>query len=319
MTVEQIKTPSARLNVRSQIRLLELAAEALGDDSLGFHLAQHYDLRELGLLYYVTTSSETLADALTKIERYSGIVNEGISLRFRVTPETAIAIRYVGVERGSDQQQITFWLTSLVRICRQLTDRRLVPSRIRVMHHRAKMPADFRSFLGCEIEFGADVDELVFPPAVKLMPLVGADPYLNRLLIKYCEEALAHRQSDVASLRSRVENAIAPLLPHGTARAAEIARRLGMSQRTLARRLSAEGLTLSVILDELKASLARNYLKTGDLPVSQIAWLLGYREVSAFTHAFKRWTGMNPRQLRAQGHPGPTEKSSLASRKRSRG
>jgi AraC-like DNA-binding protein len=170
-----------------------------------------------------------------------------------------------------------------------------------MMHHRKKTPAEFRSFLGCEIEFGSAVDEVVFPAAVKLMPIVSADPYLNQLLEKYCEEALAHRPAHGATLRSNVENAITPLLPHGKANAGEVARQLGMSHRTLARRLAAEQLTFSEIQAELKTDLAKRYLRDGDLPISQIAWLLGYREVSAFTHAFKRWTGTAPRQSRAQG------------------
>jgi AraC-like DNA-binding protein len=156
------------------------------------------------------------------------------------------------------------------------------------------------------------VDEVVFPDAVKLMPIVSADPHLNELLIKYCEEALAHRETNCSTLRSSVENAIAPLLPHGKARADEIARRLGMSHRTFARRLSAEGLTFSKILDELKVDLAKGYLKGDDLPISQIAWLLGYREVSAFTHAFKRWTGMAPRQSRAQGNLASSNRTGIS-------
>jgi AraC-like DNA-binding protein len=319
LTVEQLENSSAKVSVRSQIRFLELGAEALHDDSLGFHLAQDYDLRQVGLLYYVMSSSETVADAFVKAERYCGIVNEGVSLRFGTGAATTISLSYVGIERRSDRQQIEFWLTSLVRMCRQLTDRRLVPSRTRVIHHRAKTPPDFKSFLGSDIEFGAEIDELAFPAAVKAMPLIGADPHLNRLLIEYCEEALAHRPTPVASLRSSVENAVAPLLPHGTARAAEIARRLGMSQRTLTRRLASEGLTLSEVLDELKAGLARNYLRTGDLPVSQIAWLLGHREVSAFTHAFKRWTGMTPREFRTQKSQAAPSSPARRPTKRSRG
>jgi AraC-like DNA-binding protein len=93
---------------------------------------------------------------------------------------------------------------------------------------------------------------------------------------------------------------MAPLLPHGKANADEVARCLGMSHRTLARRLSSEGLTFSEILDELKADLASRYLKEGHLQISRIAWLLGYSQVSAFTHAFKRWTGMTPRQMRGK-------------------
>ena len=301
LTVEQIDDPGVRLTVQGQIEFLELAAEALPDDFLGFHLAQDYELREIGLFYYVLASSEILADALHRAERYSGIVNEGISLQARIGKETAIALHYVNVDRRSDRHQMEFWLMSLVRLCRQLTNRRLVPSRVRVMHQRKKTPAEFRSFLGCEIEFGSALDEVVFPSAVKLMPIVSADPYLNQLLEKYCEEALAHRPANGATLRSNVENAITPLLPHGKANAGEVARQLGMSHRTLARRLAAEQLTFSGIQTELKTDLARRYLRDGDLPISQIAWLLGYREVSAFTHAFKRWTGTAPRQSRAQG------------------
>jgi AraC-like DNA-binding protein len=308
LTVEQIDSPSARLAVRSQIRFLELAADALGDDLLGFHLARDYDLREIGLLYYVSVSSEILNDALHKVARYSGIVNEGISLKFRATKEAVVTFNYVGIERQSDRHQIEFWLVSVVRLCRQFANRRLVPSRIRVMHQRKKTPAELRSFLGCEIEFASSVDEVVFPRAVKLMPISSADPHLNELLIRYCEEALEHRGLERTTLRSSVENAMAPLLPHGKATAVEIARRIGMSHRTLARRLSADGLTFSEISEELKGSLAKHYLRDGDLPISQIAWLLGYCEISAFTHAFKRWTGMTPSQLRAHGDLMPVKR-----------
>jgi len=302
LTAEQIDDPTARVKVQSQIKFLELCAVASHDDFLGFHVARDFDLREIGLLYYVLSCSEILADALYKAERYSRIVNEGISLKISKGHETAITFSYTGVTRRSDQHQLEFWITSLLRICRQLTSRRLVPSRIRIMHNRAKTPVEFRSFLGCEVEFGSNADEVVFSRTVTLLPIVSADPHLNELLIQYSEDALVHRKLDRSTLRSSAENAIALLLPHGKARAAEIARRLGMSPRTLARRLASEGLTFSGILDEQKVALARSYLADGDLPVSQIAWLLGYREVSAFTHAFKRWTGTTPRQTRASGN-----------------
>jgi AraC-like DNA-binding protein len=300
LTVEQIDNHGARIKVRNQIKFLELAATASQDDLLGFHLARDFDLRRIGLLYYVLASSETLADALHRAERYCGIVNEGFSLRIGEGRETAIMLSYIGIERHSDRHQIEFWLTSIVRLCRQFTNRRLIPSRIKVMHNRANGAAEFRSFFGCEVEFGSNVDEVVFPNAVRSMPIGSADPYLNELLVKYCNEALAHH--DRSDLRSSVENTISQLLPHGKAQVGEIARRLGMSQRTLARRLSSEGLTFRGILDELKVDLAKGHLRDGNLPISQIAWLLGYREVSAFTNAFKRWTGLTPRQSRLLGN-----------------
>jgi AraC-like DNA-binding protein len=300
LTIEQITDWNVRLKVRSQIKFLELGAVALQDDHLGFNLARDVDLREIGLLYYVLASSEILNDALRRAERYSGITNEGILLKLRSNKDVAITLEYVGVDRRSDRHQIEFWLVTLVRLCRELTNRRMVPRRIRVVHHRKSTPPEFRSLLGCAIEFGSTVDEIVFPGTVNLMPIGSADPYLNDILTKYCEEAIAYRRAGRTTLRSNVENAIAPLLPHGKARAEEVAREIGMSRRTLARKLASEGLTFSEVAEKLKADLANHYLKDGDLPISQIAWLLGYSEISAFTHAYKRWAGMTPSQSRAQ-------------------
>ena len=133
------------------------------------------------------------------------------------------------------------------------------------------------------------------------LPVIHADSYLNDLLLKYCEAALADRRGDNSQLRTRVENAISSVLPHGKVRVEDVARSLGMSKRTLARRLSDEGLNFTEILQQLRRDLAVRYLDDRRLHVSKIAWLLGFREVSAFTHAFKRWTGKTPSQIRTAG------------------
>src|SRR5262249_28039471 len=116
-----------------------------------------------------------------------------------------------------------------------------------------------------------------------------------------CEEALVRRPRVTDAFVARVENAIAPLLPHGEARAAQIAARLGMSQRTFARRLAEEGLTFSRVLHRLRLELARRYLLHEKLAVSEVAWLLGYQEVGAFSHAFRRWTGKTPSEFAQMG------------------
>jgi AraC-like DNA-binding protein len=156
------------------------------------------------------------------------------------------------------------------------------------------------AFFGCRVQFGADADEIVFPDGIGRLPISSADPYLNKLLIEYAEKALSRRKARRGSLRPDLENAITLMLPHGKAHAGEISRKLGMSERTLARRLSREGLTLTHVLQELKLELAKRYLQDEDLTISEIAWLLGYREPSAFTHAFHRWFGQTPRKMRAK-------------------
>jgi AraC-like DNA-binding protein len=299
LTLHEIEDPRVRLRVRDQITFLNLVASALQDDLLGFHLALLPDLRAIGLLYYVLASSDILGEALQRGVRCSSIVNEGVYLKYIDDRDVGISFNYVGVSRHLDRHQIEFLMTETVRICRQLTGVRLVPSRVRLTHHRHRTCSEFAEFFGERVEFGATVDEISFDSTIKHMPIVSADPYLNKLLIAYCEEALPRRPTNRGSFRSRVENSIVPLLPHGEARADEIARRLGISQRKLGRLLSFEGLTYSKILEGLRFELAEHYLADEDLSISQISWLLGYQEVSAFTHAFKRWTGKTPREARS--------------------
>jgi AraC-like DNA-binding protein len=301
LSERQIKDSDVRLSVRAQIQFLSLVARSLGDEFLGVRLAEFPDLRELGLLFYVAASSLTLGDALRRAARYSSIANEGLSLKCLQGEHIRIVFEYVGVVRHSDRHQIEFLMAVVIRLCRHLTDRCLTPIRARITHRRSKKRGTrLAGFFGGNIAFGARTDELIFPASIKDLMVSSADPYLNDLLVANCEQALTHRRSTRGPFRTAVENAIVPLLPHGLVRAPEIAARLGLSQRTAARRLAAEGVTFSKVLERLRGDLARQYLSEADLSISRIAWLLGYQEVSAFTHAFKRWTGKTPREARAQ-------------------
>ncbi|MGY4476374.1 AraC family transcriptional regulator ligand-binding domain-containing protein [Bradyrhizobium sp. USDA 3364] len=299
LAIDDVEDRKRRIDARAQVRLLELAARELQDDCFGFHLAQGFELGEIGLLYYVMASSEHLVDALQIGGRYCAINNEGVRLRSSLERGFAMGFEYVNLDRSSDRHHAEFWLITLVRICRALTDGRLVPKQIKLKHARRETPLDVRSFLGCEIEFAADRDEALFPSQIGALPVVGADLHLNRMLLQYADEALTSRASRRTSVRSRVEDQIAQLLPHGKANAETVARRLGMSRRTLARALSLEGDGFSDILEAFRIALARHYLEDEELPISKIAWLLGYSEVSSFTHAFVRWTGLTPRAYRS--------------------
>jgi AraC-like DNA-binding protein len=298
LIAETVNDPAARLEAGAQIKLLEIAAEELDDELFGFHLARRFDLREIGLVYYIIASSQHLADALANAERYSRIVNEGVRLRCSLSEGAAVTLEYVDVDRRLDRHHIEFWLVTLVRICRQVTSSRSAPRRLRVRHFRPDPPADFKSFFGIEVEFRSEIDEIALSAPVASLPNVGRDTYLNRLLCRYAEEALASRTTKRASTASQVEKLLPELLPHGRADVAEVARRLGTSARTLSRKLHEEGAPFAEILYELRKALAKRYFDEQELQISEIAWLLGYREVSSLTHAFKRWTGTTPRQFR---------------------
>ena len=188
--------------------------------------------------------------------------------------------------------------TWLVRFCRESTQRRLNPIAVRFVHRRIEWSSELEQFFGCPVDFGADTDRIIFDKKAKQLQLVAADSYLNEMLLQYCEQALAYRRSRASPLRSAIENAITPLLPHGKARLGNVAQMLGLSSRTLARRLAAESLSFGEILIQLRSDLATHYLGDADLSISEIAWLVGYQGVSAFSHGYKQWTGMNPKRMR---------------------
>jgi hypothetical protein len=108
LTIGQIEDRHGRLKVKTQIKFLGIIADELPDDLLGFHLAHAFDLREIGLLYYVMASSPTLGEALGRVERYSRVMIEGIVMNLYTKMSTTVALNYVGVERHSDVHQIEF-------------------------------------------------------------------------------------------------------------------------------------------------------------------------------------------------------------------
>ena len=246
-------------------------------------------------------SSQTLRDALKRVARYSQTTNEALVVRYREGNRLIINLSYSGVPRHSDRHQIEFCMFAVLRICRVLTERNLVPQDFSIAHHRSESTAEMSRFVGTKVEFGADTDEFALNPNTRELPVIHADHHLNDLLLKYCEAALENRKRDKSQLRTRVENAISTLLPHGRALVEDVARDLRMSKRTLARRLSEDRLNFTKILHQLRHDLALRYLNDRQMHVSKIAWLLGFNDVSAFTHACKRWTGKTPSEMRRAG------------------
>ena len=244
LTRQQLDDPDASVAVRDQIKFFNLAAAALQDDLLGFHIAQIPQPRAFGLLYYLLASSETLLEGLQRIARYSTIVNEGVAQTCMHGNELCVSFRYQGVSRHLDRHQIECWTAGLVRMCRELTVLRLVPSRVRLSISGEKINGSSCRSSPARISSSARRSMMSRSRATSAEArILSADPYLNKLLLAHCEDALSHRKR-AGTFRASVENAIAPLLPHGKANVEAVAQQLAVSPRTLARRLSEENTEL---------------------------------------------------------------------------
>ena len=127
----------SRIPVKAQIEFLELVSRAVGDDWIGLTLAADFDLRELGMLYYVAASSHLFGDALQRLERYVSVGNEAFSIRVKKGRLCRVGLCYTGVPRHLDRHQIECLALTFLRLCRQLVGHRVMPVSASFVHHRS--------------------------------------------------------------------------------------------------------------------------------------------------------------------------------------
>jgi AraC-like DNA-binding protein len=284
-----------RISAAAQSKLLELASEELQDDTLGLHLATRANPREAGLLFYVASAAKNLGEALTLLERYFRIANEAVQLKLERMPSGVILhFSFVGVARHLVQQNAEFGIAVILRALRELVGRNICPAEVSFILGRASKLREFERFYGCPVEFGASSDSVRFSAETLALPLVTEDANLLETLKPICDAALRERGTRKGTLRAQVENEVQRLLPQGNISKESIAKALGIGARTLSRRLADENVIYAEVVDDLRQSLAFQYLKKSSVSLSQIAWLLGYKKSTSFTHAFKRWTGRPP-------------------------
>jgi AraC-like DNA-binding protein len=299
LSEQAVNEDEIRVSAAAQARFLESAAEALHDPALGFHLATEVNPRAVGVLFYVTSAAKDLGEAIELFARYLRIVNEAVRVKLtRQSGELAVELHLVGVPRFRAGHNAEFGVAVIVKSLREITGRTVHPTKITFVHMRSSGLREFERFCGCPVEFGGSSDKLVFSNQSLATPLITEDVHLLDALRPICDEAAQQRETAPGTLRALVENEAQKLLPHGRAQRHNVAKQLAMSTRTLARRLASEGTTFEDVVDELRRSLALQYIKIPSISLSQIAWLLGYEGGTSFNHAFRRWTGVPPSAAR---------------------
>ena len=296
----QLSQQRGGISVASQYRFLELAATATNDSLFGLHLAAEMDLRNAGIIFYLAASSATVSEALANMARYAGTTNEAVRYEIeRDKDATVVTVRPVRVHDELRRQWSEFSALAIIRALRMLSGRDFAPSRMTFAHARNLGLREIHRFLRCPVEFAHPTESWVLPQSVMELPIVSRDTQLHQILTAHADDLLTERGLAVG-LQSMVENQLISALPSGKVQAAVVARQLGMSTRSFTRHLAEEGTTFAEILDRLRNRLARRYLGDERMSLQQIAWLLGYAEPSAFSHAFRRWFGTSPGRVRHQ-------------------
>jgi AraC-like DNA-binding protein len=294
----QLMQDQGGVSALSQHRFLEFASHETNDPLLGLHVAAEMDLRDIGLLYYLAASCATVAEALEHLERYAATTTEDV--RLEISPqkdETLLTFR-----RGPSLDEPLRQYSEMIalafnRVLCRLTNRDFAPSRMTFAHSRNSGFREVHRILRCPVEFVQAADCWVLPRSVMELRIVSEDSHLLGILEAHADDLLSERRTAIG-LRGIVENHLVSALASGQVRAAAVAKQLGLSERSLRRHLAEEGVGFGEVLDGVRQRLAGRYLEDERVSLQQIAWLLGYSEIGAFNHAFKRWTGTSPGRAR---------------------
>ncbi|MFT3922048.1 MAG: AraC family transcriptional regulator [Myxococcales bacterium] len=283
--------------VRSAYRLTE-------DPAIALRIGMSAPFQSLGVAGQVFLHCPTIRAVIGEVDRYLPLLQPMSRLRMLEEGDRA---HLIYEPPFADARAYRFGtelaLAFVVRIGRHFTTQRATPIEVRVCHQAPSYAGVYGELFGCPVRFGAARNEIVFNRALLDVPQPFSDEPLWRVLKHRAEEMLVQEQAR-EHLHERVKQVLHHEVDLSSVHPVGIARRLGMSPRSLRRRLSDEGHSLSALVDEVRREVALTELGNPEMPIKRIADRVGFSEVSAFHRAFKRWTGLTPARYRAQGVSG---------------
>lgn len=305
LTRAQVFDPDARLSARRVDAVWQAAHARANDPQLALHAAEALPFGAYKVIDFVAASSATVGAALRRIADYFALVDPRGVLEASGGEPVSLSLRArdVGASLPASAQEYTFAaLVTRMRIC---AGSAWSPDRVELAFPRPLDASEHRRVFRAEVRFGCATPRLVLPLAAWDAPISSANPALLSVLENHAHRLVAElpRRDDLVG---RVRAALAEELregpsdaPEGRRSLARVARKLAMSERTLQRRLKEAGHTLAGLLDDVRAAVARAHLADPQVSPSEVAWLLGFSDQSAFTRAFRRWTGSTPGAWRA--------------------
>ncbi len=280
------------------LRLSRAAAEESRNDAFGLHAGETWSLSALGILTYAVLNAPTVGTALRNLDRYGRSHLQGGGILF-ATDSREARLRYelAVADRELARQHVEAAAVVGVRIVRRLAGDDWRPRRVLFGHRRPRDVSEHERIFCCPLSFGHEANlSIVFDAAVLGNAVRGADRRLLPLVERHLEEVLAALGDD--HWLQAVRGVIAEALCDGGPTLRAIAKRMGMSVRTLQRRLDDHDVLFKDLVAQIRRELAQRYLADGRANLTEVAFLLGYSELSGFDRAFRRWTGSTPLEAR---------------------
>lgn len=270
-------------------QFLDGAASAANDPALGLHVGMRLKRKTWDVLQLSCRSAPTLGDALLRIPRLMPLLNDSVEIDIEAGPEWQLHHRIAGRPQGMSRHGNELWLAALLTRAREETQVHIVPTRCWFGHAAHAAKAALREVFETDrLDFGAGSTGLSLRAADLRHPLVNADPVLSALLDRLSTEAL-QAQGCRRGLSAQVYRLIREELDGELPAMSGIARRLGMSERSLQRHLEEEGTSYRALIDQVRRDGARLMLSQ-NVSRDEIARRLAYAETASFTRSLARWT-----------------------------
>ncbi len=290
--------PDAFVDFSAVLNLFELAARATEDDVFGLHFAEAHPLGPIGLFHFIMMNAPTISDALAARTRYTRLVTNAYKTTFSTDEWHGTYTWEFPADLGPRTQFTNYVVMLLVERVRYMMARNAwMPTRVEFDHRAPQRLDDVKRCLGRNVSFNCRKTLLVIDSASLGSRIQHADTALRNELQSIADKLLTVAAAE-SDLERQVIQQILTALPSGDASMKEIASRLEMSPTTLRTRLRTKGTTFSGLIDVTRRNLAERLLVETDLPLSEIAFAVGFSELSAFSRASRLWFEMPASQFR---------------------
>jgi AraC-like DNA-binding protein len=296
-TLEADDPMEARVPIDTLHELWEALMRGARDPGLPIRMIETITSHDYDPIGFACMTRATLGEALQQAVRFARVWRDAGWWNVTIDDDSATLEVDAEDQRLGARVSRESMLAELVHGGRTLTGVAFIPRVVRFRHGAPSDTREHERFLG-NVEWSAPRTELVFDSKLLELPLVKADPALAAYFERHSIELLSKFASEPDGISYRLRSVLAEELRRGEPTLEAIAPRLGMSARTLRRRLHEAGTSYREVLDTTRSDLARRYLGDASLPVGAVSFMLGFAEPSTFHRAFKRWTGMTPAQFR---------------------
>lgn len=293
LQLNNLEQPDHRISLSTFHRLWDVAEKYTQDPAIGLHIGKHSNVDEMGVIGHIFFNNATLGEALTQFERLYKLVNAGMRVEFYVDDNFAY-LNYIceSPEYYSRANMDRTMAISLVR-ARSLIHSTLKMEYVSFAHSEPSYTEEYQRLFQCPVKFDQANCSIVFKKQFLEFELPKRNPYLHQVLTGHVE-TLLNKIRPKKSLSEQVKKIVSKQLAKGDVDAEMVASTLCMSRHTLYRKLKSEGHAFQQLIESVRKEKAIRYIKEQRYSLSEIAFLLGFSELSAFSRAFKRWTGTSP-------------------------